>query len=619
MCGIIGAITEKNVVPVLIRGLHRLEYRGYDSAGVAVASKNLGLVCVKQQGKVSVLEQEIGGHARPLFGNVGIAHTRWATHGKPSQMNAHPHASNSVIAVVHNGIIENHEDLRARLVEKKYVFISETDTEVIPHAIHDHLKEHGDLLRAVQETVAELRGSYALAIVSADEPERIIAVRFGSPLVVGIGEGDHEREFFVASDALPLRAVTENFIYLEDGDIVDMSKSIGIAIYDKEGKPILRPAQKSEIDGSMVDKGDYRHYMQKEIFEQPEALRATLDGRIGKEGSVSAKIFGEKAEGVFDSVSSAHIIACGTSYHAGLVAAYWLESLVGVKSSVEVASEFRYRNPVLCKDTLYIFISQSGETADTLACEREVKRRLPGAHTLAICNVPESSLVRESKLVFMTRAGAEIGVASTKAFTTQLAALGLFTLVFGERKGIDPSILSRFAFELQAMPGKVEEALLLDSAIRELAGELANKQHAVFLGRGVHYPIALEGALKLKEITYIDANGYPSGELKHGTLALVDGDMPIIALLPNDHLLEKNLSNLKEVRARGGKPIIFAGNNIPMTEEEGDRVIRVPETESVFSPILYTIPLQLLAYHAAVLRGTNVDQPRNLAKSVTVE
>lgn len=617
MCGIVGGVVKTNVVPVLTRGLRRLEYRGYDSAGVAVVSTNPGLTCVRQKGKVSELEKALHGRVRPLSGRVGIAHTRWATHGKPSEDNAHPHVSNAEIAVVHNGIIENHEELREKLLGQGYVFLSETDSEVIPHAIHSHLRTHNDLLRAVQETVGELRGAYAIAVVSASNPDRIIAVRFGSPLVVGIGDGDREGEFFVASDALSLRPFTENFKYLEDGDVVDMNND-RVSIYDREGKAASRPTLKSEIDASSVDRGDYRHYMQKEIFEQPDALRATLKGRVD-DGLIREGIFGEKARGVFDAVSSVHIIACGTSFHSGMVASYWFESLVGIPCRVEVASEFRYRNPVLGKDTLYIFISQSGETADTLACEREVKRRLPGAHTLAICNVPESSLVRESKLVFMTRAGAEIGVASTKAFTTQMAAFGLLVLALGKSKGMDEETLSRLASELQRVPAKVEEALSLDPVIRNLAGELASKQHAIFLGRGSQYPIALEGALKLKEITYIDANGYPSGELKHGTLALVDVDLPIIALLPNDALLEKNLSNLKEVRARGGKPIIFAGKDVKITEEEGDIIIRLPEIESVFAPILYTIPLQLLAYHTAVLRGTNVDQPRNLAKSVTVE
>jgi glucosamine--fructose-6-phosphate aminotransferase (isomerizing) len=617
MCGIVGGKVKGNVVPILVRGLHRLEYRGYDSAGVAVVSANPGLTCVRNEGKVSELEKALHKRVSPLSGHVGIAHTRWGTHGKASdERNAHPHVSNAEIAVVHNGIIENYEDLREKLVAKGYVFLSETDSEVIPHSIHSHLREHHDLLRAVQETVAELRGAYAIAVVSASNPERIIAVRFGSPLVVGIGDGDREGEFFVASDALSLRPFTENFKYLEDGDVVDMNDRV--SIYDREGQPANRPTQKSEIDASSVDRGDYRHYMQKEIFEQPDALRATLEGRMDN-GLIREGIFGEKARGVFDAISSVHIIACGTSFHSGMVASYWFESLAGISCRAEVASEFRYRNPVLRKDTLYVFISQSGETADTLACEREVKRRLPGAHTLAICNVPESSLVRESKLTFMTRAGAEIGVASTKAFTTQMAAFGLLVLALGERKGMEKEALFRLASELQGVSNKVEEVLSLDPVIRNLAGELASKQHAIFLGRGAQYPIALEGALKLKEITYIDANGYPSGELKHGTLALVDGDLPIIALLPNDALLEKNLSNLKEVRARGGKPIIFAGKDVKITEEEGDIIVRLPEIESVFAPILYTVPLQLLAYHTAVLRGTNVDQPRNLAKSVTVE
>ncbi len=620
MCGIVGAKVKKNVVPALVRGLNRLAYRGYDSAGVAVVTDN-GLVCVRREGKVSELEKALQARAKPLFGNTGIAHTRWATHGKPSEINAHPHVSNGTIAVVHNGIIENHEELRKKLSAKGYLFLSETDTEVIPHAIYDHLKEHGDFLRAVRETVSELRGAYAVATVLASDPERIIAVRSGSPLVVGIGEGDREGEFFVASDPISLCSFTETFKFLEEGDMVDIHHD-SLSIYDKEGKRVHRPTHKIEAVTSAVNRGGYRHYMQKEIHEQPDAIRATLSGKIkdaGKGAEVVEKPFGVRAEKVFDAVRSVHIIACGTSYHSGMVAGYWFESLAHIPCRVEVASEFRYRNPVLHKDTLYVFISQSGETADTLACEREVKRRLPGAHTLAVCNVRESSLVRESEMALMTDAGPEIGVASTKAFTTQMAALMLLVLALGRRNGMEPKLISHIIAELESIPEKIEEALLLDSEIRALAGGFSGKQHALFMGRGLQYPIALEGALKLKEISYIHAEGYPGGELKHGPLALVDPEMSLIALVPNDALLEKNKSNLQEVRARGGKLLIFADKEIAMAPEGGDYIVRLPKVDSALAPMVYTVPLQLLAYHVAVLKGTDVDQPRNLAKSVTVE
>lgn len=617
MCGIFGAKTKKNVVPALIRGLHALEYRGYDSAGVAVITDK-GLVCVRHEGKVAELEKELQRREKPLSGTTGIAHTRWATHGKPSEMNSHPHASNATIAVVHNGIIENHEDMRKALVAKGYVFMSETDTEVIPHAIHDHLKDHGDLLRAVQETVAELHGgAYAIAVVSAKHPDRIVVVRSGSPLVVGIGEGDREGDFFVASDPMAFSKLTETFQALEEGDVADIHQD-RVSIYDKDGKPVLRPTRKIETLVSTADKGNYRHYMQKEIYEQPDAIRATLLGRI-KDAEIVEKAFGDNAAKVFDAVHSVHIIACGTSYHSGLVAGYWFESLVKIPCRVEVASEFRYREPVLQEDTLYVFISQSGETADTLACEREVRRRLPSAHTLVVCNVRESSLVRESKLALMTNAGAEISVASTKAFTTQMTGLMLLVLALGRRNGMKPQIIAHILKELEQVPAKIEEALLLDADIRALAGEFSNKRHTLFMGRGLQYPIALEGAIKLKEISYIHAEGYPGGELKHGPLALVDTEMPVIVLVPNDTLLEKNKSNMSEVRARGGKLFVFAGREVVMPFGEEDHVMRLPEVESILAPIVYTVPLQLLAYHVALLKGTDVDQPRNLAKSVTVE
>lgn len=616
MCGIVGAKTKKNVIPALIRGLHALEYRGYDSAGVAVVS-NQGLVCVRHEGKVVELEKELQRRAKPLFGHTGIAHTRWATHGKPSEMNSHPHASNATIAVVHNGIIENHEEMRKSLIAKGYVFTSETDTEVIPHAIHDHLKSHGNLLKAVQETVAELHGgAYAIAVVSAEHPDRCVLVRSGSPLVIGIGEGDREGEFFWASDPMAFCSFTETFIALEEGDMADIEDCI--SIYDKNGKSVTRPTRKIDTLASTSDKGNYRHYMQKEIYEQPDAIRATLLGRVQNE-MVFEKSFGDNAGKVFDAVRSVHIIACGTSYHSGKVAEYWFESLVKIPCRVEVASEFRYREPVLNEHTLYVFISQSGETADTLACEREVRRRLPGAHTLVICNVRESSLVRESKLALLTNAGPEIGVASTKAFTTQMAALMLLVLALGRRNGMTPDAISHVLEELERVPEKIEEALTLDAEIRVLAGGFSNKHHALFMGRGLQHPIALEGALKLKEISYIHAEGYAGGELKHGPLALVDEEMPVIVLVPNDHLVEKNKSNMSEVRARGGKLYVFAGRDVSMSFAKEDRVIYLPEVESILAPIVYTVPLQLFAYHVALLKGTDVDQPRNLAKSVTVE
>lgn len=618
MCGIVGKTGESNVVPVLFEGLKRLSYRGNESAGIAIV-RDGALVCVKEKGNVSVLRTEVEKWAVPLQGTVGIAHTRWATHGKPSVKNAHPHVSCATIAVVHNGTIENYEEIRDRLVEKKYTMVSDTDSEVIAHLIHWYWREHGDLLRAVRETVAELRGAYAILVVSAADPGRIIGVRFGSPLVVGIGEGDREGEFFVASEVTALCAFTQTFKFLDEGDMVDINVN-SLSLYDKNGELVDRPSKKVDISVKDIGKSGYSHYMEKEIHEQPAAIRATLDRRI-KNGSVVEESFGENAGQVFNTISSVHIIACGTSYHAGMVAKYWFESLAKISCSVEVASEFRYREPVLKENTLYLTISQSGETADTRASLQEIKKRLSNAHTLVICNVPESSLVLESELALLTRAGPEIGVASTKAFTTQLTALMLLVLALGRRNGMKPELVSSIIGELERLPDKIEEVLLLEPAIHLMARSLfkEKREHVVFLGRGTHYPVALEGALKLKEITYIDANGYPSGELKHGPLALVDAEIPVIILVPNDHLVGKNKLSIEEVRARDGQLFVFADKEAPVTFEKNDQRVVLSGNYGVLAPIVYTVPLQLLAYHVAVLKGTDVDQPRNLAKSVTVE
>ncbi len=610
MCGIVGAVAGRDVVPILLEGLRRLEYRGYDSAGVAVLDEGNGLQRVRTKGKVAGLEEKIAGN---LHGRIGIAHTRWATHGVPSPENAHPHICEDAVAVVHNGIIENHEELRERQNAAGYRFTSETDTEVIAHQVHKYLVEQGQgLLAAVKKAVADFEGAYALGVISDAEPDRMVAARLGSPLVIGVGIG----EYFIASDVTALLPVTQRFIFLEDGDIADIRRD-SLSIFDAGGKPVERPIRESELRADSVERGEYRHYMLKEIFEQPRALAETLEGRIAN-GRVLEQAFGAGAGEIFDDVQGVHIIACGTSYHAGLIGRYWLESLVGIPCSVEVASEFRYRKPVVRKNSLIVTLSQSGETADTLAGLQEAKR-LGFGHSLSICNVPESSLVRESDLVLLTRAGPEIGVASTKAFTTQLVALMMLVIVLGRRNGLSEENERRLVAELEKLPGKVEHVLKLDDAIQAISEQFADIHNALFLGRGAQYPVAMEGALKLKEISYIHAEAYPAGELKHGPLALVDADMPVIAVAPNNELLEKLKSNLQEVRARGGKLIVFAGEDSKMQASEGVQVLEVAPVDDAISPIIYTIPLQLLSYHVAVLKGTDVDQPRNLAKSVTVE
>ncbi len=610
MCGIVGAVAERDVTPILLEGLKRLEYRGYDSAGVAVLNANGKLERQRAVGKVSMLESGMEQH--PLQGHVGIAHTRWATHGKPTESNAHPHICSESVAVVHNGIIENHENLRQQQKTAGYRFTSETDTETVVHQVHHYLEQGKDLLDAVRATVADLEGAYALGVVCTAEPERLIAARLGSPLVIGVGIG----EYFIASDVAALLPVTQRFIFLKEGDIADIRRD-ELTIYDARGKQVERPVRESELTADAAERGNYRHYMQKEIFEQAQAIANTLEGRTsGKR--VLEQAFGPGAGEIFDAVQGVHIIACGTSYHAGQIGRYWLESLAGVPCSVEVASEFRYRKQVVRRNSLVVTISQSGETADTLAGLKEAKR-LNFGKALTICNVPESSLVRESDLSLMTRAGPEIGVASTKAFTTQLAALMLLVIVLGRRHGMTEQDEARLVEQLESLPRRIEEVLRLDSTIEALAERFADKNHALFLGRGAQYPVAMEGALKLKEISYIHAEAYPAGELKHGPLALVDADMPVIVVAPNNELLEKLKSNLQEVRARGGELIVFADARAEMDSGDGIQILDISPTDDEISPIIFTIPLQLLSYHVALIKGTDVDQPRNLAKSVTVE
>ncbi len=609
MCGIVGAVAERDVVPILVEGLRRLEYRGYDSAGVAVLTSDGSLERVRQPGKVGELAEAL--KREQLSGHTGIAHTRWATHGKPTANNAHPHICRNTVAVVHNGIIENHDALRQAQRARDHRFTSETDTEVVVHQVHDHLTGGADLLEAVRRTVAELEGAYALGVVTIGEPSRLIAARRGSPLVIGVGIGEH----FIASDVAALLPVTRRFIFLQEGDVADITRE-RVTIYDEAGTKVERPIVDSELSADAVERGQYRHYMLKEIYEQPEALAATLEGRLSG-GRLLEASFGPNAAAIFDTVKRVTIVACGTSYHAGMVARYWLEGLAGLPCTVEVASEFRYRRPIREEGTLLVVISQSGETADTLAALREAQRTGYAARSLAICNVPESSLVRETDLVLMTRAGPEIGVASTKAFTTQLAALMLMTIGLGRRHALSQEAEEELVTALEQLPRRIDNVLALDGRIEAMSAHFAEKRHALFLGRGIHFPVAMEGALKLKEISYIHAEAYPAGELKHGPLALVDAEMPVIAVAPNDALLEKLRSNLEEVRARGGELFVFAGND--HMDEDSDHLIEVGDVEASISPILYTVPLQLLAYHVAVLKGTDVDQPRNLAKSVTVE
>ncbi|MFG6138925.1 glutamine--fructose-6-phosphate transaminase (isomerizing) [Halomonas sp. B23F22_10] len=610
MCGIVGAVAQRNVQGILLEGLKRLEYRGYDSAGMAVLGRDGRLERRRALGKVAALEEALA--ASPLAGHSGIAHTRWATHGRPSEENAHPHQSGERLALVHNGIIENHEALKAELEAEGYAFSSETDTEALAHLIAREA-QGGDLLAAVQRVLARLDGAYALGVVHADEPGVVIGARQGSPLVVGVGI----EEAFLASDPLALLQVTDRFIYLEEGDVVRLSGAGRIEIFDAGGDAVERPVQTFEHGDGAASKGGYRHFMLKEIHEQPEVIAAALEGRLG-DRSVLVESFGPEAEALFGKVRQIHLVACGTSYHAGMVARYWLERYAGVPVQVEVASEFRYRRVVVPEGTLFVTLSQSGETADTLAALRFAKR-LGYLGSLAICNVPGSSLVRESDLTLMTQAGPEIGVASTKAFTTQLTALMLLTLALGRVRGQDADEQATLVEALRQLPARVGEVLALDPAVEALSAAFAEKHHALFLGRGPEFPVALEGALKLKEISYIHAEAYPAGELKHGPLALVDAEMPVIAVAPNDALLDKLKSNLQEVRARGGELFVFADEGVALEDGEGIRVLRLPKVEEALAPILYTVPLQLLSYHVAVLKGTDVDQPRNLAKSVTVE
>ncbi|MDF3242288.1 MULTISPECIES: glutamine--fructose-6-phosphate transaminase (isomerizing) [Pseudomonas] len=610
MCGIVGAVAERNITPILIEGLKRLEYRGYDSAGVAVFTNAGKLERLRRPGKVSELDQALAGE--PLVGRLGIAHTRWATHGAPCERNAHPHFSGDV-AVVHNGIIENHEALREQLKNLGYVFTSDTDTEVIAHLLDHKLKDHSDLTAALKATVKELHGAYGLAVICASQPDRVVAARSGSPLVIGLGLGEN----FLASDQLALRQVTDRFMYLEEGDIADIRRD-SVAIWDVNGNSVEREAVQYRDGAEAADKGAFRHFMLKEIHEQPAVVQRTLEGRLGDK-QVLVNAFGPQAAELFAKVRNVQIVACGTSYHAGMVARYWLEELAGIPCQVEVASEFRYRKVVVQPDSLFVTISQSGETADTLAALRNAKE-LGFLASLAICNVSISSLVRESDLTLLTQAGREIGVASTKAFTTQLVGLLLLTLSLGQVRGtLAPGVEATLVEELRRLPTRLGEALAMDSTVEKVAELFADKNHTLFLGRGAQYPVAMEGSLKLKEISYIHAEAYPAGELKHGPLALVDDDMPVVTVAPNNELLEKLKSNLQEVRARGGQLIVFADEKAGMVNGEGTHVINMPHIHDTLSPILYTIPLQLLSYYVAVLKGTDVDQPRNLAKSVTVE
>lgn len=608
MCGIVGAVARRNVLPILLEGLQRLEYRGYDSAGVAIRVADGELKRFRALGKVHVLKELVENSG--VEGDMGIAHTRWATHGAPAERNAHPHMSGVRVAVVHNGIIENHAELRTRLLALGYEFTSETDTEVIAHLMAAKLEAGLDLFDAVMQTTAELDGAYALAAASPEDAERIVVTREGSPLVIGLGDGEN----FIASDVAALLPVTRSFIFLEEGDIAEVRRD-GVTVFDAEGNRVSRPIKQSMLTNTNVDKGPYAHYMLKEIYEQPGVVSETLEGRIHK-GRLLEDSFGYETKALLDRTRHVQIVACGTSYHAGMVARYWLEE-VGVSCSVEVASEYRYRKVVVPEGSLLITISQSGETADTLAALRG-SRSNGFIGSLAVCNVPESSLVRESDVCFMTRAGIEIGVASTKAFTTQLVALRLLTIALARRFGQTAAQEEAMVDELHSLPRQIEVVLQLSDAIRDMAADFSDKHNALFLGRGAFYPIAMEGALKLKEISYIHAEAYPAGELKHGPLALVDESMPVVCALPDDPLLEKVLSNLQEVRARGGQLFLFSDHKVVIGLDRF-RNMTLSDIHPGTAPIVYSIPLQLLAYHVAVIKGTDVDQPRNLAKSVTVE
>jgi glucosamine--fructose-6-phosphate aminotransferase (isomerizing) len=610
MCGIVGAVAERNIVPVLVEGLKRLEYRGYDSAGIAVVQANRQLGLCRTVGKVTHLETKL--KDKPLTGRLGVAHTRWATHGGVTEANAHPHLSGDRVAVIHNGIIENYEPLRDELIAKGYEFKSETDTEVAAHLIHDYLKQGHDLLNALRLAVQRFAGAYALLAFDAKDPERIVVTRIASPLVIGLGQGEN----FVASGVPALLAVTQRFIYLEQGDIAEITRA-GVKVFDAQGRPVTRRVHETQWSQEAAEKGPYRHFMLKEIFEQPSALADTLYGRVVNKRVVPESL-GPRAAELLARVQNVHIVACGTSYHAGCVGRYWFESIAGVPCQVEIASEYRYRNVVVPPSTLFITLSQSGETADTLEALRMAKSAgYLGA--LTICNSPHSSMTRESDLVMLTQAGPEIGVASTKAFTTQLLSMLLVTLMLGRHRGLTAARETEFLTHLYHAAAAVEQALGMNDTIRQLAEDFAEKDHALFLGRGPMWPIAMEGALKLKEISYIHAEAYAAGELKHGPLALIDEAMPVIVVAPNNDLLDKLKSNMQVVRARGGQLYVFADKETGLQSEAGVRVIPMPHADRVIAPIVYTVPLQLLAYHAAVRKGTDIDQPRNLAKSVTVE
>ena len=610
MCGIVGAVAQRDVAEILINGLHRLEYRGYDSAGVAVVNENYELQRVRCLGKVKALDEAVS--EKPLIGGTGIAHTRWATHGEPSETNAHPHVSGT-FAVVHNGIIENHEELRALLKSRGYVFLSQTDTEVIAHLVEWEMRSTDSLLEAVKKAVKQLTGAYGMVVMDSRYPEHLVAARSGSPLVIGLGIGEN----FLASDQLALLSVTRRFIFLEEGDIAEITRRT-VDIYDTYGNKVEREIHESNLENDAAEKGKFRHFMQKEIYEQPTALINTMEGRINHENVIVDSI-GNGAKGILEKVEHIQIVACGTSYNAGMVARYWFESLAGVSCDVEIASEFRYRKFVTRPNSLLITLSQSGETADTLAALRLAKEKGYMA-ALTICNVAGSSLVRESDLAFMTRAGVEVGVASTKAFTTQLAALLMLVTALGKVKGhISVEKEHEIIKAMQSLPAEIEKALAFDTEIEALAEDFAEKHHALFLGRGAFYPIAVEASLKLKEISYIHAEAYAAGELKHGPLALIDADMPVIVVAPNNELLEKVKSNIEEVRARGGQLYVFADKEAGFTPSEGMKIITMPKVNDIVAPIFYTIPMQLLSYHVALIKGTDVDQPRNLAKSVTVE
>lgn len=611
MCGIVGAVAQRDVAEILVEGLRRLEYRGYDSAGIAVVDAGANLQRVRRLGKVQELADAVD-HST-LVGGTGIAHTRWATHGEPSEANAHPHMSGENIALVHNGIIENHEMLREILTARGYVFYSQTDTEVIAHLVEWELRSASSLLEAVQKTVAQLEGAYGTVVMDRRDPDRVVVARSGSPLVIGLGVGEN----FLASDQLALLNVTRRFMFLEEGDVAEITRR-EVNVFAADGQPVSRDVHESNLQQDAADKGQYRHYMQKEIYEQPSALINTMEGRITSNAVVVESI-GSGAKDILENVEHVQIVACGTSYNAGMVARYWFESMAGVSCDVEIASEFRYRKFVTRPNSLLITLSQSGETADTLAALRLAKEK-GYMSAMTICNVAGSSLVRESDLAFMTRAGTEIGVASTKAFTTQLVALLMFVTALGKEKGvIDSAKEQQIVDSLHALPTQIEKALAFDKPIEQLAEDFADKQHALFLGRGEFYPIAVEASLKLKEISYIHAEAYAAGELKHGPLALIDADMPVIVVAPTNDLLEKLKSNIEEVRARGGLLYVFADSEAGFEACEGMKIITMPRVDDVIAPIFYTIPMQLLSYHVALIKGTDVDQPRNLAKAVTVE